>query len=92
MRARFFGIYVGINQNLSKLVKILSKLRCVSFATLAITTHSSTTAMLSYMIPLVGVSMAERLSFILLEYSIDVFHEVLLIHSYSHSSSSFISW
>lgn len=58
---RIFGIYIGLNQNLSKLLKLIHSLHCVSFTSLTLTSHSSTSSLSSFMIPLIGISISERL-------------------------------
>jgi F-type H+-transporting ATPase subunit alpha len=57
---RIFSIYVGINQNLSK---IASLLQLTSDATLfsVISTFSSSPTFLSYLLPLIGISLCERI-------------------------------
>ena len=58
---RLFGLYIGINQNLSKLFKLLNVLHNILWSCLFLSTHSATTALLSFMIPLIGISISERL-------------------------------
>jgi F-type H+-transporting ATPase subunit alpha len=60
---RLIGIYVAINQNLSKLVKFIDYLEAfkIHCFTLVLATHASSPAMLGYLLPLVGISIAERL-------------------------------
>ena len=53
---RLFGLYIGMNQNLSK----LSKFICLSFS-LILASHSSSSSLLSFMLPSIGVSIVERL-------------------------------
>ena len=57
---RLFCIYVGINQNLSKLAKMIDLIR-IDWFMLVIATHSSSPALLSFMAPLLGITLAERL-------------------------------
>jgi len=58
---RIFGIYVGINQNLSKLSKLIYILGIVNWFSLILATHSTSSSLLSFMIPLIAVSIGERL-------------------------------
>jgi len=67
---RIFGVYIGINQNLSKLLKSFSFLSYYSFMNfsnhmlfslcLFLATHSASSSLLSFMIPLIGISIGER--------------------------------
>ena len=68
---RIFGVYIGINQNLSKLLKSFSFLSYYSFNSnfsnhmlfslcLFLATHSASSSLLSFMIPLIGISIGER--------------------------------
>jgi F0F1-type ATP synthase alpha subunit len=70
---RIFGVYIGINQNLSKLLKSFSFLSYYSFINsnlgdhrilfslcLFLATHSASSSLLSFMIPLIGISIGER--------------------------------
>ncbi len=57
---RIFGIYIGINQNLSKLSKLISCL-IINWYCLILSSHSSSSSLLSYTLPLIGISIAERL-------------------------------
>ena len=58
---RLFGIYVGISQNLSKLSRILSYIGKVNYYSIVLATHSTSSALLSFVIPSLGISIAERL-------------------------------
>jgi len=58
---RIFGIYTGINQNLSKLSKLIYLFGIVNWFSLILATHSSSSSLLSFMIPLIAVSISERL-------------------------------
>ena len=58
---RVFGIYIGINQNLSKLGKLISFVWLVDWYCLVLSSHSSSSSLLSYTLPLIGISIAERL-------------------------------
>jgi hypothetical protein len=58
---RIFGVYIGINQNLSKLLKSCSFLSYYSsYLFLCLATHSASSSLLSFMIPLIGISIGER--------------------------------
>jgi F-type H+-transporting ATPase subunit alpha len=57
---RLIGILIGINQNLSKLTYIINSLSMISFIALILTSHSSSTSLLSFMIPLIGISLCEK--------------------------------
>lgn len=57
---RLFCIYIGININLSKISKLISS--CLfSLFLLILSTHSSSSALISFIIPLIGITVAERL-------------------------------
>ena len=58
---RIFGIYIGINQNLSKLSKLISFIWLINWFSLILASHSSSSSLLSYTLPLIGISIAERL-------------------------------
>jgi F-type H+-transporting ATPase subunit alpha len=62
---RLMFIYLAINQNLSKLVKFIDYLSPNEFnvnqMSLVLATHASSPAMLGYLLPCVGISIAERL-------------------------------
>ena len=58
---RIFGIYIGINQNLSKLSKFISFIWLINWYCLILSSHSSSSSLLSYTLPLIGISIAERL-------------------------------
>ena len=58
---RIFGIYIGINQNLSKLSKFISFISLINWYCLVLSSHSSSSSLLSYTLPLIGISIAERL-------------------------------
>jgi len=58
---RIFGLYVGINQNLSKLSKFISFIYLINWYCLILSSHSSSSSLLSYTLPLIGISIAERL-------------------------------
>ena len=57
---RLLCIYIGINQNLSKIYKLMNYLY-YSVLFIILSTHSSSTALLSFIISLVGISIIERL-------------------------------
>jgi len=58
---RIIGLYIGISQNLSKLIKLIRMLLVIGWSCLIIATHSASSSLLSYMIPLIGISIGERL-------------------------------
>lgn len=58
---RIFGLYIGINVNLSKLTKIISELSLILWYTLILSSHSSSSSLLSFLLPYIGVSISERL-------------------------------
>lgn len=55
---RLFGLYIGINQNLSKLYKLTNS---ASAFTLILGTHSSSTSMITFTLPILGTTFAEQL-------------------------------
>ena len=57
---RLFAIYIGINQNLSKISKLINFL-IMNWLFIILVTHSSSGALLSYLIPFCGISVVERL-------------------------------
>jgi len=57
---RILCIYIGINQNLSKIYKLINYLY-YSLLFLLLSTHSSSTTLLSFIISLVGIAFIERL-------------------------------
>jgi len=57
---RLFGIYIGMNQNLSKLSKLISSI-VIDWFSLILASHSSSSSLLSFLIALIGISIAERL-------------------------------
>ncbi len=58
---RIFGIYIGINQNSSKLSKLIYLFGIVNWFSLILSTHSSSSSLLTFMIPLIAISISERL-------------------------------
>ena len=58
---RLFGIYVGLNQSLNKISKLISSLYYCNWFAFILSTHSSSSSLLTFMIPLIGISIAERL-------------------------------
>ena len=58
---RIFAMYIGINQNLSKLSKLISLISLVNYLIIILTSHSSSCSLLSFMIPYIGSSISERL-------------------------------
>ena len=57
---RLFCIYIAINQNLSKISKFINYLLFVLLI-IVLCTHSSSASLLSFSIPIIGISIAERL-------------------------------
>jgi F-type H+-transporting ATPase subunit alpha len=58
---RLFSLYIGICLNLSKLSKFISYL-LFHYFTLILASHSSSSSLLSFLLPSIGISIAERLS------------------------------
>ena len=58
---RIVGLYIGINLNLSKLIKIISSLSMINWYCIILSSHSSSCSSPSFMIPYIGVSIGERL-------------------------------
>ncbi|MCP4984624.1 MAG: hypothetical protein GY928_00775 [Colwellia sp.] len=58
---RIFSIYIGINQNLSKLNTIIILISICNYIIIVLTSHSCSCSLLSFMIPYIGVSINERL-------------------------------
>jgi len=58
---RAFGIYIGINLNLSKLNSILNSLFYINYYSLVLSSHSSSCSLFSFLLPLIGISISERL-------------------------------
>ena len=57
---RLFCIYIGINQNLSKIANIITNLLFSLFFIL-FSSHSSSAALLSFIIPFIGITITEGL-------------------------------
>ena len=58
---RIFGIHIGMNQNPSKSSKLISFIWLINWYCLILSSHSSSSSLPSYTIPLIGISIAERL-------------------------------
>ena len=58
---RIFGIHIGMNQNPSKSSKLISFIWLINWYCLILCSHSSSSSLPSYTIPLIGISIAERL-------------------------------
>ena len=56
---KLFAVYIGINQNLSKIFKLISVLRGNLVSIYC--THSSSSCFLSFIVPLCGIRVAEKL-------------------------------
>lgn len=57
---RLFTLYIGMNQNLSKLSKLIDCL-IINWFKLVLSSHSSSSSLFSFIISLIGVSIVERL-------------------------------
>jgi hypothetical protein len=57
---KLFNIYIGISLNLSKLSKFIASI-IYNYYLLIIATHSSSPALLNFLIPFVGITICERL-------------------------------
>ena len=58
---RLFGLYIGLSQSLNKLSKLIRLFNLIHWFIFLLSTQPSTSSLLSYMIPLIGISIAERL-------------------------------
>ena len=58
---RIFGIHIGINQNPSKSSKLISFVFLFNWYCLFLSSHSSSSSLPSFTLPLIGISIAERL-------------------------------
>ena len=58
---RAFGIYIGVSINLSKLNNIISSLLLINWYSIVLSTHSSSCSLFSFLLPLIGISISERL-------------------------------
>lgn len=58
---RAFGIYIGISINLSKLNSIMNSLLLINWYSIVLSTHSSSCSLFSFLLPLIGISLSERL-------------------------------
>ena len=58
---RIFGIHIGINQNPSKSSQLISFIWLISWSCLLLCSHSSSSSLPSFELPLIGISIAERL-------------------------------
>ena len=60
---RLFGIYIGLNVSLSKISYIVNQfsLNNNNWFSFILSTHSSSSSLLSFCIPLIGITIAERL-------------------------------
>jgi F-type H+-transporting ATPase subunit alpha len=57
---RFLGLYIGINQNISKLVKILYYICNINYWIIILSTHTTSASLLSFIVPVIGISISER--------------------------------
>ena len=58
---RIFGIYIGLSQSLNKLSKLISTLSIIGYFIFIFSTQPSSSSLLSFMIPMIGISIAERI-------------------------------
>ena len=58
---RIFILYVGIAENLSKIIKIIDSIYLIDWNCLILSCHSSSSSSLSYILPLITISISERL-------------------------------
>ena len=58
---RLFAIHIGINQNPSKSSKLISFIQCINWFPLILPSHSTSSSLLSYTLPVIGISIGERL-------------------------------
>ena len=58
---RLFGLYVGLNQSLNKLSKLVSAMWHINYYSFIFTSHSTSCSLLTFLLPLLGVSIAERI-------------------------------
>lgn len=58
---KIFGIYIGINQNSSKLTSLIASLLLINWFILICSSHSSSSSLLSSILPSIGIAIPERL-------------------------------
>lgn len=58
---RLFGLYVGLNQSLNKLSKLVNVLWYVNWTTFIFSSHSTSCSLLTFLLPLLSISIAERI-------------------------------
>ena len=58
---RLFSLYVGLNQSLNKLTKLVNVLWYINWNTFIFSSHSTSSSLLTYLLPLFGISIAERI-------------------------------
>ena len=58
---RLFLIYVGLNQSLNKLSKLINVIWYINWTTFIFSSHSTSCSLLTFLLPLLGVSIAERI-------------------------------
>ncbi len=56
-----YGLYVVINQTLSQLSKFISIIYLINWYCLILSSHSSSSSLFSYTLPLIGISISKRL-------------------------------
>lgn len=58
---RIFGLYIGLSQSLNKLSKLIQSFSFCSWFIFIFSTQPSSSSLLSFMIPMIGISIAERI-------------------------------
>jgi F-type H+-transporting ATPase subunit alpha len=58
---RIFAIYVGLNQSLNKLSKLVNILWYMNWSTFIFSSHSTSCSLLTFLLPLLGISIGERI-------------------------------
>ena len=58
---RLFGLYVGLNQSLNRIARLVSVLWYINWSSFIFTTHSTSSSLLTFLLPLYGISIAERI-------------------------------
>ena len=58
---RLFNLYVGLNQSLNKLSKLINVLWNINWTTFIFVSHSTSCSLLTYLLPLLSISIVERL-------------------------------
>ena len=58
---RLFGLYIGLSQSLNKLSKLIHSFTLIHWFIFIFSTQPSSSSLLSFMIPMIGISIAERI-------------------------------